>query len=103
MHYGYGISFAVSNLHNNAEGRLLMPDDEDKLVAEQIVHYLESHPDAADCLEGIAKWWIPQQQYIESVEKVYKALNYLIENEIVSQKILSDGSKIYVRNNGRLD
>ena len=78
-------------------------DEENKILAEQIVRYLKSHPEAADSLEGIAKWWIPQQQYIESVEKVYKALNYLIENKIVSRKILSDGSKIYVRKNGRLD
>ncbi len=74
-----------------------MPDDEEKLMAEQIVRYLESHPDAADCLEGIAKWWIPQQQYIESIEKIHKALNYLVENGIVTRKTLSDGSDIYTK------
>ena len=75
-----------------------MPDDdEDKLVAEQIERYLEQHPDAADCLEGIVKWWIPKQQYIESNKKVHKALNYLIEKGIICRKTLSDGSDIYAK------
>jgi len=74
-------------------------DKESKDLAEQINRYLESHPDAADGLEGILKWWIPQQQRIESVEKVRKALNYLIENRVVSRRMLSDGSEIYVRKN----
>ena len=78
-------------------------DEESKVLAEQIERYLDSHPDAADSLEGIVKWWIPHQQYIESVDKVYKALNYLVENGMLSQKTLSDGSKIYVKKNGRLD
>ena len=72
-------------------------DEENKILAKQIVRYLESHPEAADGLEGIAKWWIPKQQYIESNEKVHKALNYLIEKGIISRKTLSDGSDIYAK------
>lgn len=72
-------------------------DEENKILADQITRYLESHPEAADGLEGIAKWWIPQQQYIESVEKIHKALNYLIENGTVTRKTLSDGSDIYAK------
>lgn len=78
-------------------------DEENMTLAEQIIRYLDSHPDAADGLEGIAKWWIPHQQYIESIEKVQKALNYLIKNRIIKRKTLSDGSVIYAKKNGYVD
>lgn len=70
-------------------------DDEDKFLAEQIKHYLESHPDAADSPEGIAMWWIPRQRHKESVKKVSKVLKYLAEEGIVQKKELNDGSFLY--------
>lgn len=70
-------------------------DEENKVLAEQIVRYLESHPEAADGLEGIAMWWIPRQQHKESVEKVKKVLDYLINEGIVSKKISQDGNFVY--------
>lgn len=66
-------------------------------LAEQIERYLESHPDAADSLEGIANWWLPRQRYIESIEQVNEALDILVRNGRVEKTTLSDGHVIYVR------
>lgn len=77
-------------------------DEENKALAEQIIRYLDSHPEAADGAEGIAMWWIPRQQHKESVEKVNKALNYLIKKGMISRKKLSNGHEIY-KKNGRMD
>lgn len=66
-------------------------------LAEQISSYLESHPEAADSLEGIVKWWLPRQRYMDSVEQVNEALNVLIENGEVYRVVLSDGRVIYLK------
>ena len=73
----------------------LHDDEENKVLAEQIIRYLDSHPEAADGPEGIAMWWIPRQQHKESVEKVNKALDYLIDEGVVHKKRLHNGSFVY--------
>lgn len=77
-----------------------MQNDEDnhlENLADQIIRYLDKHPDAADSIEGIVNWWLPKQRYIESVDQVYKALYFLIEKGEVSKKELADGHIIYER------
>lgn len=70
-------------------------DDEDKFLKEQILRYLESHPDAADSPEGIAMWWIPQQRQKESVAKVSEVLELLVDDGVIQKKELKDGRVIY--------
>ena len=76
-------------------------DDEEKFLAEQIMRYLESHPDAADSPEGIAMWWIPHQRQKESVEKVTKVLKVLVDKGGVQKKELKDGSIVYTAVKGK--
>ncbi len=77
-------------------------DDEDMFLAEQIMRYLDSHPDAADGPEGIAMWWIPRQRHKESVEKVTHVLTHLVVKGVVLKKELNDGSVVYAGNKGKL-
>ncbi|MDZ7754049.1 MAG: hypothetical protein U5S82_21020 [Gammaproteobacteria bacterium] len=55
-------------------------------VAREIEHYLESHPQAADSLEGIANWWISRQRLQTELEVVRAALEQLSQAGIVSAR-----------------
>ena len=65
-----------------------------QLVAKEIEVYLARHPHAADSIEGIIKWWLPQQRYIDAHEKIAKALDYLVAQGVV-KKVEIPGSVLY--------
>lgn len=64
------------------------------LVAKEIESYLARHPHAADSIEGIVKWWLPQQRYIDAYEKIVTALDYLVTQGVV-KKVEIPGSVLY--------
>lgn len=47
-------------------------------AAVAILHYLQDHPEAADTVAGIAKWWVG-----EEIEVVQKALELLVKESVV--------------------
>lgn len=54
--------------------------DEELLdLADEILRYLQNHPNAVDTVEGIAKWWVWRQRITELVNRVQLALDYLVE------------------------
>jgi hypothetical protein len=65
-------------------------------IARQISRYLQSHPKAADSAEGILHWWLPHQRLEESMQKVERALALLLRDGAVKQKVLIDGSVLYI-------
>lgn len=66
-------------------------------VAEEIRNYLATHPNAADTVEGIVKWWLRRQRYEESVQKVQHALKYLSDQGVIKRTHTADGTVIYAR------
>lgn len=64
-------------------------------VAQDIERYLVLHPNAADTLEGIARWWLQRQRFIDSLERVNDALEVLIRRGMVKKITSADGNKIY--------
>ncbi len=55
-------------------------DPEDPAVvalADEVMGYLRAHPDAADTMEHIARWWILQQRIEAGLAATQKALDYL--------------------------
>jgi len=60
-----------------------MQDKNAKLLVNEILGYLEFHPNAADTLEGITRWWVTKLLYQRSKSQVNEALKILVEsNEI---------------------
>jgi hypothetical protein len=53
-------------------------------VAQEIERYLESHPHAADSLEGISIWWMSRQRIRGELEVVRAALQQLVNAGVVS-------------------
>ena len=64
-------------------------------VALEIERYFVQHPNAADTLEGIAGWWLQKQRFIDSMERVYDALEELIRRGMVEKITGADGKNIY--------
>lgn len=64
-------------------------------IAEELRHYIKTHPRAADSLEGVAKWWLARQRYEQAVEKVERALDYLVAQGDLSKHISSSGGAVY--------
>ena len=67
-------------------------------IADRIECYLKNHPNAADTIEGIAKWWLPEQGVEVSNLMVQQALNYLSSKLIVKSNTTFNGIKVYSRN-----
>lgn len=60
-----------------------------------ITLYLKAHPNAADSVEGIMQWWLPQQQNPVDINDLQQALDYLVETRAVSRTALLDGRMLY--------
>lgn len=57
--------------------------DEEQEIAYEILSYLNKHKEAQDTLEGIAQWWLLQQTIERYLLRVKKALNILVEQNLV--------------------
>jgi hypothetical protein len=64
-------------------------------ISEEIQLYLLRHPNAADTLEGITKWWLARHRYEEATAVVKKALEHLIARGLVSRSANADNQCIY--------
>lgn len=70
-------------------------DHDIELISEEIQRYLCNHPNAADSVEGITKWWLTRQRYEEATTVVKKALEILIARGVVAQSTNADDQRIY--------
>ena len=64
-------------------------------IAETILGYVTSCPDAADTIDGICEWWIPRQRYLQAKSAVLAALELLKEREQIDTSTGSDGRVLY--------
>jgi hypothetical protein len=64
-------------------------------IAHAIERYLAKHPNAADSVEGIRRWWLMRQRYEESAQQVQEALEQLLRAGIINKRVLSDGQVLY--------
>jgi hypothetical protein len=72
--------------------------DEEQLadeVAQEILAYLDIHPDAADSIEGVVQWWIVQQRYLRGLHTVGRALDRLVAEGEVERVQGPDGRPLY--------
>ena len=78
-----------------------MPINDDtsvKQIADEILSYLKNHPNAADTVEGITKWWLLRQRFEVSIILVQRALDYLVSTSAVEIKTNLSGNKVYSNN-----
>lgn len=70
-------------------------------IEEAVLSFLDRHPQAADTLEGIAEWWLPQQRYVTAQARIEAVLQQLVNRGALQMRRLPDGTAIYTRNNER--
>jgi len=71
------------------------PDARVAEIAGEISRYLAKRPNAADSVEGIRRWWLLRQRYEDSAQLVQEALERLLQEGVVSQRVSADGSVLY--------
>ena len=64
-------------------------------VAATVLAYLQHHPDAADTLEGIVRWWLPQQRYETEKARIEQVLETLVGEGTLSRERLPGGALLY--------
>lgn len=67
---------------------------ERKQIAHEILAYLTDHPDSRDTLEGIAQWWLLEQEIKCQIDKIRNALTDLVAKGLVLEYKSAD-SKIH--------
>ena len=63
----------------------------------EVLAYLEDHPGAADSADAIQQWWLLERMAYLSRTKVQNALDQLVADNRVEQRVLPDGRKIYAK------
>ena len=69
-------------------------------VAAAIRRYLNEHPNAADTVEGIARWWLSGSSGNELLADVERAVDLLVLQGEVVRQTRRDGTVIYERRKG---
>jgi hypothetical protein len=72
-------------------------DDGIEEIQIEVLAYLDDHPGAADSADAIQQWWLLERMAILSRTKVQNALDQLVADNRVEQRVLRDGRKIYAR------
>lgn len=70
-------------------------------VERSVLGYLRCHPNAADTLDGIVSWWLPQQRYEMEHERIKRVLQQLVQGGELRSYPLPDGTLLYALNRDR--
>lgn len=74
-----------------------MDDNAIGSLADEVERYLATHPNAADSVEGILRWWLPPGHADASAEQLKRALDLLVARGTVTERRMADGRSIYAR------
>jgi hypothetical protein len=77
------------------DGTTAIEQQEIESLAEEIAEYVAQHPNAADAIDGIIQWWLPDQRLEKTRERVQAALDLLEREGVVASSIHKDGHVIY--------
>jgi hypothetical protein len=74
--------------------------------AVDVLTYFLRNPQAADTLEGVARWRLLEEDVHRSVREVGDAIAWLIEHDFLRQESREDGSRaepLFRLNEGRIE
>jgi hypothetical protein len=67
-------------------------------AAAAILNYFIRHPEAADDLDGIARWRLAEERAHRVVEETSRALDWLVKEELLEESAIPGGGKVYSLN-----
>jgi hypothetical protein len=71
-------------------------------ITHEILAYLLEHPASQDTLEGIMQWWLLDRKIKYQMRLVEKALDDLVNQELVIKEKKMDSTNLYRVNNHKL-
>lgn len=71
-------------------------------VALKILRYLNDNPNASDTIDGILEWWLLKQSICDEQNVVERALEVLVEQDLILCSKSADGRKHFYVNADRL-
>ena len=77
-------------------------DNEDRVLADEVLAYLVQHPQARDTIEGIAEWWLLEQRIRTAVVEVEAALSDLVGQDFLIMRQCRDGRMYYGLNRAKV-
>jgi Fe2+ or Zn2+ uptake regulation protein len=66
-------------------------------IQTEVLGYLDEHPEAADSVEAIQRWWLLQRVARYSRDRVQRALDGLVAARLVERRVLGDGREVYAK------
>jgi hypothetical protein len=72
--------------------------DPDQKVVREVLSYFVRNPQAADSLEGIARWRLLDEIVTRSVEQTRSALSWLVDNGYLSVQTTTGSAPIFTQN-----
>lgn len=72
-------------------------------ITSEIMTYLANHPNAADTLDGVAKWWLLDRADKLQLGQVKQALDELVAKGLVAAQKGGDSKIVYRVNRSRLE
>ncbi len=68
------------------------------MIARDVLTYLSEHPDARDTIDGIIRWWIPEQKIKTHITTLKNVINELVAKNLILESHGHD-SRIHYRIN----
>lgn len=68
----------------------------------KILRYLDQNPNAADTVEGILEWWLPNQSIYEEEKVVKRTLDEMVKRNLILATPSSDARRHYRLNTERI-
>jgi hypothetical protein len=72
-------------------------------MARAILHYLQTHPNAKDTLEGIAQWWLLQEWTDDRFQEIEVSISQLVSRGLVVERRREGLPPYYWLNRGKQD
>lgn len=64
-------------------------------VTQQILSYLVEHPDAKDTVDGVIKWWLPEDSVDRGKKTVQEVLDSLVLRGWLTRRDATSSKTIY--------
>lgn len=77
------------------------PPAEEK-IAQEILSYLDHHPEAKDTLDGIAQWWLLREWSERKLAEVERAVLLLLSKDLIVETRRQGLPPIYRLNHDKL-
>jgi hypothetical protein len=80
-----------------------MPPESNEKVTREILGYLLEHPDAKDTVDGVIKWWLPEDLVDRGKKTVQEVLEILVSRGWLTERNVTSSEKIYGMKKDRLE